>query len=485
MSRGAPRSIATRLRWSFLAVIVALTLVAAALTIALARRANERDAMADARTTSEAMARIVQNQITTRLEERPNQQLVVILEALQRSLSLQSAEIVRVNADGQIGLAGNQTALQRRFPVTNAPSELLSDSGLVSGESVDVADGDLVLAATPLQFTETERRRLDLGDDTVAVIAVRELGPAGLGSVGTALLFGAGIGLIVALGLAELLARRVRRPLAAVATTAQSISSGDLSARVSMPQGADAEVIEVAATVDAMADRLDRARRDRQRFLIDVSHELRTPLTSITGYAELLADAHIDDPDDIREAGSVIGREAARLKRLTDDLLTQARLDAGEMSVRTEPVDLPQMVEQVVMALRPEALRTGIEIATIGDPVIVEADPVRLQQVIGNLVENAMSFASSTVTASVDVAEGEAVLVVADDGPGIGAAAASVFDRSFTTDRPRDRQGNLGVGLSVVRGLVASMNGTIEAADGAQGARFTVRFPMPWPPPTP
>ncbi len=473
------RSIASRLRWSFLAVILAVTAVAAVVTIVLVRRANEDDTTEEARTTARAGARAVSVQVRSQLEGTDTNvpSLLVLIELLQRSLAIQDAEIVRIDDRGVVSLRADGADPGPRLAVTRVPTAVLESSRLSEGVPMARRVGDVVVAATPVPLGAADEETLRLEDDVVAVVAVRELGTAGLGSSGPALLIAAAVALAASILLAELLARRIRRPLEAVASTTQAISAGDLSARVELPAGANRELTDVAQTVDAMASALEESRRDRQRFLVDVSHELRTPLTSLSGYAELLADGQITGSDEVHESGVVMGREAERLRRLIDDLLTQVRLDAGEMRVRLEPVEVTAIVEGVTAALRPDAERIGIRLAADLRPVTVDADPGRLHQVIANLLDNALGFAAHRVDVSVADVDGAAVVVVADDGPGLGSAAASVFERSFTTDRPRDRQGNLGIGLSVVAGLVRAMGGTVEAADGSVGARFTVRLP--------
>ncbi len=480
-STRTPRSIASRLRWSFLAVILAVTAIAAAVTIVLVRRATEDDTIEEARTTARAGARAVSAQVRSQLEGADTNvpSLLVLIELLQRSLAIQDAEIVRINDGGVVALRADGTDPGPRLQVTRVSTAVLENSRLSDGIPMARRVGDVVVAAAPVPLGVSDEATLRLENDVVAVVAVRELGPAGLGSSGPALLIAAAAALGASVLLAELLARRIRRPLEAVAATTQAISDGDLSARVDLPADADRELTDVARTVDAMANALEASRRDRQRFLVDVSHELRTPLTSISGYAELLADGQITSSEEVGEAGVVMGREAARLRRLIDDLLTQVRLDAGEMRVRMEPVAVDAIVEEVAAALRPDAERIGVELVTAAPTsVTVLADPGRLHQVIANLLDNAIGFATHRVEIDVAAADGAAVLVVSDDGPGLGSTVASVFERSFTTDRPRDRHGNLGVGLSVVAGLVQAMGGTVEAGDGPVGARFTVRLPL-------
>lgn len=484
MSDRPPRSIGSRMRWFFLAVVVALTTVAAIVTVILIRRANERDAIADAEATALAGTRTVRIQVIDQLDAgaRPNGRIVqVVVRTLQRSLSIQDAEIIRISDEGIVSVRTDDSEGPNAEPtlrLTGVPAASLDVEALRNGQQVSFTQGGNAVSAAPLRFTRLEAEDLRLRDDVIAVVAVRRLGTAGLGSVGPALLLGAIAALAVGAILSEVLARRVRRPLQAVASAAHAISAGDLSARVALPSGADREVTEVAATVDTMATKLDDARRDRQQFLIDVSHELRTPLTSIAGYAELLNDAQLTAPDEVSEAGAVIAREAARIRRLTDDLLTQARLDTGEMNVALEPVDIGAVAESVAAAHRPDGQRIGVDIVTRTEPLLVDADEIRLQQVIGNLTDNAIGFAAGQVTVSVSADSYTAMLVVADDGPGLGSAAATVFERSFTTDRPRDRRGNLGVGLSVAAGLVHAMGGSIEAGNGVVGARFVVRLPL-------
>lgn len=477
---GGGSSIASRLRWAFLLVIVATTVVAAITTVVLVRRTNERETRDEVQNLATVAATEVAAQVEGQLDSngRDVGRVAALVPLLQRSLSIQNAEIVRVSDAGIATVRGDQFDSEERLPSTRVAVSTLNGLLQANGTTFVVSNDNAALAVAPIPLSVADTRLLGLGDDIVVVVAARELGPAGLGSAGTALLVAAVVAVLVALLLAEVLARRIRRPLSAVASTTRAISTGDLAARVELPAGADREVTDVARTVDEMASRLSDAQRERQQFLVDVSHEFRTPLTSIAGYAELLNDGLLTDESGIKEAGEVVGREAARLRRLTDDLLAQARLDAGEMTVSMEQIDLATVIDEVVAASTPEAKRLSIKLISRASPTPVLADRTRLHQVIGNLIDNAVSFASTEVEITAEQDAGSAVLIVSDDGPGLGSYADRVFDRSFTTNRSSDRRGNLGVGLTVVAQLVEAMNGTVIAADGQSGARFTVRLPV-------
>lgn len=472
------RSFATRLRWSFLLLTVATTVVAAILTVILVRRANESDTREQVQTLATVAAQEVADQVTSQLDSSEGDvgRILTLVPFLQRSLSIQNAEIVRVAPSGVATVRGGSLDAGGRLPTTGVAVSTIDDLVRNNGTEFVVSNDNAALAMALVPLSKADAEVLGLGDDVVVVVAASELGTAGLGSAGTALLIAGAVAILVALLLSEFLSRRVRRPLAAVASAAREISTGHLGARVELPSGADREVTDVANTIDEMAGRLGDAQRERQQFLVDVSHEFRTPLTAIVGYAELFSDGLLTEEDDVRQAGSVFGREAERLRRLTDDLLVQARLDAGEMTVSMELLDLAAVADEVVAASTPEAQRLGIALVVKKASVLVMADRVRLHQVIGNLVDNAMSFATHRVEVTVQLDAGTAMLMVTDDGVGLGQHADQVFDRSFSTDRSSDRRGNAGVGLTVVAQLVQAMSGSVTASDGSTGARFTVRF---------
>jgi two-component system sensor histidine kinase BaeS len=242
----------------------------------------------------------------------------------------------------------------------------------------------------------------------------------------------------------------------------------------------DDELGSLANAINAMANDLDVARGHERAFLLSVSHDLRTPLTSIRGYAEAIADGTVQGMDARIRAADVISSESRRLERLVADLLDLARLDAHQFSLTTTVIDAGAVVRDTVEAFRPAATEIGVELVIDGDePAMVAADAQRLAQIVANLVENALKFATSRVSVGVRTAGASVELHVDDDGPGIAPAdLPHVFERLYTSRTVPGRTLGTGIGLAIVRELASAMDGDarVEPIDRV-GTRFVVSFP--------
>jgi two-component system sensor histidine kinase BaeS len=212
---------------------------------------------------------------------------------------------------------------------------------------------------------------------------------------------------------------------------------------------------------------------------MSISHDLRTPLTSIRGYAEAVAEGAADDDESRKRAAAIIGAEARRLERLVADLLDLARLDAREFSLHPRLIDVGEVVTGAAEALQPAAGEAGLQLLCrrLDGPLPAEIDPERLGQIVANLVENALKYATTTVEVSVGaVPSGRIQIVVVDDGPGIAPEELPrVFERLYTSRRQPGRKVGTGLGLAIVRELVGAMGGAVEAARTPEGGtRFVV-----------
>ena len=186
----------------------------------------------------------------------------------------------------------------------------------------------------------------------------------------------------------------------------------------------------LAASFNAMAERLDRTREDRQALLADVTHELRTPLTVVAGGIEAMLDGvHPMDEDHL----APLLAETAVMDRLLDDLRTLSLAEAGALPLYREPIDVRALADEVVAAHRPRADAARITLTAAGDAALVTSvDPVRVREILGNLVGNALRHTPTGghVTVDVRATEANAVLTVMDDGEGIAPdELARVFDR--------------------------------------------------------
>jgi len=301
-----------------------------------------------------------------------------------------------------------------------------------------------------------------------------------------ALEIGLTVGLLALLVvLIAVIVRRGLRPLEDMSREADAIAEGDLTRRVH-PSDGTTEISRLGRALNGMLAQIETAFAQRagseerlRSFLADASHELRTPLTSIQGYAELLRKDALPDGAARDRALARIEQEAARMGVLVGDLAVLAREGEGPAPELT-PVDLAAVVAEVVDDAR---IIDGSRTIVLegGDPVPVLGDPARLEQLVHNLVGNALSHTPAGTPVEVRVvAEGErARLVVRDHGPGMDAdQAARVFDR-FYRGSAASRDSGSGLGLFIVASLARTFGGeaAVESAPG-EGAAFTVVLPL-------
>ena len=229
---------------------------------------------------------------------------------------------------------------------------------------------------------------------------------------------------------------------------------------------------------------LRRLERVRQDFVANVSHEFRTPLTAIQGFAETLLTGALDDPDNRRRFVEIIRDHAARLARLTEDLLELSRIEAGELKLEFQPVSVQQLVESCVetVGLKARAKQLALQLTIPGDLPNVRADANRLQEVLQNLLDNAVQYTPSGGHINVAAAgkNGQIVITVADTGIGIPQAEQSrIFERFYRVDAARSREaGGTGLGLSIARHIVEAHGGRIwvESTVG-EGSQFHFSVP--------
>jgi two-component system, OmpR family, sensor kinase len=328
---------------------------------------------------------------------------------------------------------------------------------------VHLAGSEEVIGGAIVQFA----RRIS---DTEATVARVEL----------MLLLGVLGGTALALWAGMLIGRRAMAPIAELTATAEEIArTRDPSRRVPQPEAND-EVGELARTLDGMLRELDAARSEtesmlarQRRFVADASHELRTPLTGVLANLELLAESlHGDHGDAARSAL----RSSQRMRRLVADLLLLARTDVGRVVPR-EPCDLAQIVVDAAAELGPVSTDHEIELDVHEAPVQASRDEIHRLTI--NLLENALRHTppGTKIQVSTATVDGQACLVVQDDGPGVPPALAkSLFERFVRG--AGDRGGSFGLGLAIVKAVAESHGGsvTLEPPQGLAGARFVVRL---------
>jgi two-component system phosphate regulon sensor histidine kinase PhoR len=244
----------------------------------------------------------------------------------------------------------------------------------------------------------------------------------------------------------------------------------------------DGRVATGAVGVFFDVTRLERLELVRQEFLSNVSHELRTPLTSIMALAETLEAGAIDDQEHNRRFLSVIQKNAARMHRLIDDILELSAIEAGNVKVQSETVQLYSLVEDVIGSLSAAATARRIALRNL---VVIEtkvfADPHRLVQMLTNLIDNAIKFNREGGTVSIKYSGNDSDRIsVEDTGEGIPAHHLDrLFERFYRVDRARSRElGGTGLGLAIVKHLAKAHGGevTVESRFG-EGTQFTIELP--------
>ncbi|MCX6891379.1 MAG: ATP-binding protein [Verrucomicrobia bacterium] len=214
--------------------------------------------------------------------------------------------------------------------------------------------------------------------------------------------------------------------------------------------------------------RLKQLENARQEFVANVSHELRTPLSLIKGYAETLLDGAKDNPETATRFLQTIDRNAERLRLLIEDLLTISELETGRVRLNIQTVALAQAVAEVLEDFKSRAAAKGMTLVNQAADLPVRADPGRLEQILGNIVDNAIKYGRAGGTVSVGGRAsdtGQVEVFIQDDGPGIPPEALErVFERFYRVDKARSReQGGTGLGLAIVKHLVQSHGGRVWA----------------------
>lgn len=357
-------------------------------------------------------------------------------------------------------------------PLTEDDVETVSEGSVVSDKRTSLT-GSVYVEGRPVAD--------DVGVLLVQPAAVaRDLSTPALARLTLALL----LGLTVAAFVGYLVARRLTRPLAQAAAAANAMAAGHRDVRIE-PRG-PAEVADITIALNQLAERLGESEGRQREFFLTVSHELRTPLTSIKGYAEALADGVVD-PADVEQVAGVVRGEADHLDRLVADLLDLARLGAVDVTVQPVELDLGELGGEAASVWAGRAERAGVVFVDEVDRAghTVRTDPVRVRQIIDNLMENALRVTGEGAPVVLRVAlgpwSGQWSVEVRDGGPGLTADDLSVaFEPGELHSRYRGiRKVGSGVGLALVARLAERLGGRAEAGIAPEGgAAFRVVLPL-------
>jgi len=317
--------------------------------------------------------------------------------------------------------------------------------------------GDVIVVATSLEEVKASVHRL--------LILLLVAGPAALAAAGAG---------------GWLLARTALAPVASMTREASEIGMARLDERIDVPRTTD-ELSRLASTLNAMLDRLQRGVDEKRRFVADASHDLRTPLAVMR--AEL--DVSLRSPGLTPRAKETLmsaGEEVERMSRIVDNLLTLARVDEGGLELLRVPVDLRELVDGVVASMASIAAERGLDVRVDGQAGEVRADGMRLEQVVTNLLSNAVRYADagSGVGISVWRMATEAGVTVRDHGPGVPTEILPrIFERFVKADAPRTGTGGgSGLGLAICSEIVEAHGGRVWV-DSTLGGGSEFSFALP------
>jgi two-component system, OmpR family, sensor kinase len=382
-----------------------------------------------------------------------------LAEQLDESLQLQAQAL----AGGGALETGDGEAVAQRLALDGSPTE--SSPGLEAplvapDEAARAQDGAYFLTrdidGEPMRLFVTPA-----GDGTLVVGASLEDRQEALDELLAQLLVVGPLALLLASAAGYLLATAALRPVDAMRREAAEISGDAAGRRLTLPAARD-ELRRLGETLNAMLGRLQESLVRERRFVADASHELRTPLALLQTELEL-ALRHRRTPGELEDALRSAKHEVDRLARLAEDLLVLARLDEGRLPLRTEHLSAHDLLEAVARRFDTWASGEGRALEVEAAAVSVEGDRLRLEQALGNLVDNALRYGAGTVRLEAAQRDGEVELRVADQGEGFAPELLPVaFDRFTRRDEARG-DGAAGLGLAIVAAIARAHGGTVRA----------------------
>jgi signal transduction histidine kinase len=301
-----------------------------------------------------------------------------------------------------------------------------------------------------------------------------------LGRTSRAIFLGILLATIMALLLGLILARTLSRPIRALTAATRAMARGALGTQVDIRT--KDELGELGTAFNQMSTDLARSLQLRRQMTADIAHDLRTPLSVILGYTEALNDGKFAGDPAIY---AILHDEAQHLSRLIDDLRMLSLADAGELPLQRNVLPPRELLERAAAAHRVKAEQKGVHLTVTAPPDLprVDVDPERMQQVLGNLVSNALRYtpAGGEIALSGNVEDGKVTLQVQDSGSGIKPDELPfIFERFYRGDRARQNNtGESGLGLPIAKSLVEMHKGVITVASQVgQGTTFTISLPV-------
>ncbi|WP_040951559.1 sensor histidine kinase [Gorillibacterium massiliense] len=394
-------------------------------------------------------------------------------EMLRTFAEFSDVSIFYLKKDGNMIHLGEHDPTDRTF-IHNRDVENIFAGEEISFEHTDPDGNRYLVVGRPLNGKEGIQSALYVMASTKhrdsSVAAVQNL------------LILSGIGaFLLALGMTWIISQMMSRPLIQMQRATKRIAAGELDTRVSV--GSKDEIGSLAAAINDLAQDLKRYRDNRQQFFADISHELRTPITYLEGYANVLRERLYDTEEERDRYLGIIAQEAKRIQALVDDLFELAKMDEGQIHLSPEWIDLGELVQQAAEKAEWKAREKGLQLNVHipSSPPVVYADGLRMEQVMLNLLDNAVRYTElGSIELRVEQTDKHAIVTVTDTGIGIPEEERPyVFDRFYRVEKSRSRQfGGTGLGLPIVKKLIELHGGTVTVS-GNTGSGTCFRLDIP------
>jgi len=431
--------------------------------------------------------------LTARLLQRLLQRGIPLarLEELRPQEGQLKVRVFLVNQQGTIVADSEGTMTRQQWPGVLPRQPIPERSKLPLRGAMTTLKGEhLLWVAAPLFPPDEEAETAPARHLWVVLAAPSRQARALTDRLTFRLALAGGAALVLSLVLALVMARSIARPLQQISQATEAIARGDYNQRLDITS--PEELRRLAESFNTMAQAVQASQQAQRDFVANVSHDLKTPLTAIRGFAQAILDGTAASPEEQQRAASIIYDEAERMSRLVGQLLDLAKLDAGQMTLAREPVDLSALLHDCAQALALQAQEKGVDLQVDAPPLPpLLGDADRLAQVFSNLLDNAIRHTPSggrvTLHAEVQQADagpkasGVAVVTVTDTGSGIPPEdLPRIFERFYQVDKSRARRGKgTGLGLAIAKELVQAHGGTIKAESVVGlGTRFTVTLPI-------
>jgi two-component system, OmpR family, sensor histidine kinase BaeS len=283
--------------------------------------------------------------------------------------------------------------------------------------------------------------------------------------------------LSLAFGFIVLLSKKLAQPLLMMKDATNKMSLGKYQQKI--PVKGDDEIAQLGRSIQSLGEQLQYYEDSRNDFLASVSHELRTPLTYIKGYSDILNKGMYKSNEEQQQYLLIINNEAKRISVLVNDLFEMSKLHVNEFVLNREWSNLNHTIEKIVSNLKPEILKKGLNFSiNLQEIPIVNIDPKRMEQVLYNLIENAMKYTNQGEISVSSYLEKDIIKIkISDTGVGIPKVdLEKIFDRFYRVDQSRTRKtGGTGLGLYVVKKIIESHDGEITVnSNEADGTTFTI-----------